>query len=618
MQPIAIPSSLRHRSPQIENTPPTAAKPDPQPALNPDIFQEMPTDLFLKIMQQASVDRWEEDTRLIQQKDRGLYVPLNTSKEEQKKLYGQKYGPLHLALDYNPDLSQKTANGSSVLIEAMWHNNKGLFDYCLKLPRLEKGIMKQTDPGGLSVLTMAIVSRHSDAIPELIRHGAKATPTDMMYAAWYGRPEIIENDLWPNLEEQLAHSKKHRTRVEHRDFKQNIISDFGRLISEDENLKPWVRRFELDDPSSTQDKFAKIKAKLMEDAKDQKQAIAFFKDRPRDERWAFIKAAANSGQPVSNLRITSLIASHPKNDLYSSLVNPSVKNGHNNIVRLLLANKSLLPYTAGESLKVACTQRNVELLKMLLRYGANPDSRTYKPILHMAVETDEQNLVKALLDYKANIDITDPAGNTALHHAVKAGGKEMVAFLLKQGANANIRNKDGMNVLDLSTDREMTRLIRQNLTWSQIIANPLIRSKKAVTQWTSKQAKSALQPIIKIILPNIMRWRFSRNAEQYFPLERNRFLGPTHLMLQTDPFLMRVPPRTYREKALAFLREIWPLNYIISPQPTYMEQAFNQSFRVRPRPSGPGPSARDWRAAIGTARRPPRGGRVPSLASEVI
>ena len=49
-----------------------------------------------------------------------------------------------------------------------------------------------------------------------------------------------------------------------------------------------------------------------------------------------------------------------------------------------------------------------------------------------------------LLKYAADINAQDVNGNTALHFAVLAGSEELIALLLKSGANKNIRNRWGM------------------------------------------------------------------------------------------------------------------------------------------------------------------------------
>ena len=60
-----------------------------------------------------------------------------------------------------------------------------------------------------------------------------------------------------------------------------------------------------------------------------------------------------------------------------------------------------------------------------------------------AVECNQDECVNLLLEYKAEVDVRDQDSNTALHIAVKEGLTNIVALLIRYGANVNFKNKVG-------------------------------------------------------------------------------------------------------------------------------------------------------------------------------
>jgi ankyrin repeat protein len=59
-------------------------------------------------------------------------------------------------------------------------------------------------------------------------------------------------------------------------------------------------------------------------------------------------------------------------------------------------------------------------------------------------------VVTLLIERGANINATGDEGKTAVHYAAKWGIEDMMAFLLTKGAQANIRDGDGMTPIMLA------------------------------------------------------------------------------------------------------------------------------------------------------------------------
>lgn len=92
------------------------------------------------------------------------------------------------------------------------------------------------------------------------------------------------------------------------------------------------------------------------------------------------------------------------------------------------------------------------------------------PLLHFAAKFGKYIPITLLRKFGANLDEQDEDGNTALHHAVMGGHPEIVHYLLKKGANREIRNNQGKTAEEWLQQRfkELKRFIYQfNLAFIQ-------------------------------------------------------------------------------------------------------------------------------------------------------
>lgn len=78
-----------------------------------------------------------------------------------------------------------------------------------------------------------------------------------------------------------------------------------------------------------------------------------------------------------------------------------------------------------------------------LRAGADPDARgasAHFGAVHAAAATDSLELLNALLERGANLDLKDGAGHTALRQAARAGALRVARVLLEHGAGHDFGN----------------------------------------------------------------------------------------------------------------------------------------------------------------------------------
>ena len=175
----------------------------------------------------------------------------------------------------------------------------------------------------------------------------------------------------------------------------------------------------------------------------------------------------------------------------TSLVFASIE-GHLNVVKLLLqygaqVGSTLEPGGNYNALGAACKGGHLSVVKLLIGQGANIHSGTWAttPPLHFAYlrrdpimvdfllkegadvnardclgntachkaasRRSDIDIVKRLVDAHCDLEITNDAGETALHYA--AGSLHpymiMIEFLLDRGADASAKNKKGRTARDL-------------------------------------------------------------------------------------------------------------------------------------------------------------------------
>ncbi len=124
----------------------------------------------------------------------------------------------------------------------------------------------------------------------------------------------------------------------------------------------------------------------------------------------------------------------------------------------------------NESLALAARNSYLDIVEFLLLNGADINSTTSGSTpLTIAAETNgayNLNIVKFLINKGADINKQGIYGWTPLMSAAIYGHKDIVAFLLSCGADANVKNRDGETVFDIaknSTNKNMTKIIEEGL-----------------------------------------------------------------------------------------------------------------------------------------------------------
>jgi ankyrin repeat protein len=81
--------------------------------------------------------------------------------------------------------------------------------------------------------------------------------------------------------------------------------------------------------------------------------------------------------------------------------------------------------------------------------------------LQIALNSDQFGIADYLVSKKANIDLKDMLGMSALAWACKDGNLKIIRYLIEKGANVNSKNNSGLTILDIVTSVEIKQLLKK-------------------------------------------------------------------------------------------------------------------------------------------------------------
>lgn len=117
-------------------------------------------------------------------------------------------------------------------------------------------------------------------------------------------------------------------------------------------------------------------------------------------------------------------------------------------------------------LKNAVSATDVTAVRRLLKGGVSVNSRSAAQdwngttILHVAVSSNNLEIVKLLLSAKADVQRANNQGRTALHLASRSGNAEITKQLIDAGSDVNATTNDCRTALHTATWRGNTEVVR--------------------------------------------------------------------------------------------------------------------------------------------------------------
>jgi len=161
----------------------------------------------------------------------------------------------------------------------------------------------------------------------------------------------------------------------------------------------------------------------------------------------------------------------------------AAEKGHVEIARLLLehgADPNARDMYGVTPLHLATYWGHLDVVKLLLEHGADPNAKEKlggETPLYWAVQHKRTDIAKLLLKHGADPNnrskrsIED--GRAVLHWAVRTGDVDLIRLLLEKGANPNVRDKYGYTPLHIAALRGKPRIVELLLKYG---ADPNVRN----------------------------------------------------------------------------------------------------------------------------------------------
>ncbi|MGE5086843.1 MAG: ankyrin repeat domain-containing protein [Bacillota bacterium] len=116
------------------------------------------------------------------------------------------------------------------------------------------------------------------------------------------------------------------------------------------------------------------------------------------------------------------------------------------------------------ALAIAVSADESEIAEKLIYAGASLDNHPVSENADTLLITASKSslaVVKAILSKdKKRINETNGQGNTALMEAVRTGYNDIAKFLIAEGADTKLKNKDGKSALDLAKENYNTEAVK--------------------------------------------------------------------------------------------------------------------------------------------------------------
>lgn len=437
------------------------------------------------------------------------------------EIYAKKYGDKiikELVLNYGKDINQTGDEDIGGLYQAIKHNNiKAVKFFIENNANAEIATFDGTTP-----LVLAIEENKPKIVELLIKEGkaniygvyAKETEKYPIYCAVKNKNLNMIKILLDNNFDLKRESYILSYAMENSD--ENIIKylvengadmysyEITALYQAVLNLNPKLVEYFLDKGASIEKAGGTdVYGNIMMAAAGSKFNNS--NDKSPVDLEALEKSAENSA------KITEmLIGKADKNIINDSLEGKTpliiaVGNSYIDTAKILIengANINAVDFEGWSALSYVVNNGDIEIAKLLLENKAKIKGELLLAIKSPIVES-RINMMKLLIDNKANINYTDENGFNPLNIAIESGNMELTKFLITNGANVNSLMQDGLSLIGYA-------IAQNNMDLLQI----LIENGANVNYTNGDSwANTPLQTASRLGLDNVVRILLTRNAD---------------------------------------------------------------------------------------------------------
>lgn len=379
-----------------------------------------------------------------QQDNRGWSALMIAMRENQKEL-------IDLLLGHNVNVNLAPKDGANALMMAVKKEDEDLVRRLL-----DRGAdVHHHSRDGMCALRIAVLRGNMAIARRLLNAGADVSSP---FANKETPVEVAEREGHKELAAYLRKREKRLAacmdilevvaRGDH-DRVKEIVAQVPRSVNVHSASSRWtplliaVRAGQLEIAATLLEHGADVHAR----SKDGKSAIAFAVD---GSDLAMVKVLLEGGA-----RIDQVDAEGTDLRTYAETQNQT------NIVEFI--DSFVQQQAVGFSLFQAVTENDPPRALTLLREDPGcVDARTrnerWTPLMQ-AVRDDNVPMVRLLMEYKAQVNLTNSRGMTALMYASRNGNLELVRMLVNAGADVRIRSREGNTACEFALDRGHARVV---------------------------------------------------------------------------------------------------------------------------------------------------------------
>jgi ankyrin repeat protein len=229
------------------------------------------------------------------------------------------------------------------------------------------------------------------------------------------------------------------------------------------------------------------------------------------------------------------MASDDENAWQESRIFDAAYSGNLKVVEAALVsgkNPNMRRPTYGSLLTRATVGKQLEMISLLLAYGADPKAKGNETLVFAAVETKRLEIVKCLVEAGGHIDSLPDAWfpNAVAREAVFQGCPEILEYLLKQGADPNVSGLCDSTAMQLAASQGSIPMLTMLVSVGAEVDHRDCNGKTALMDACGSGQKEVVEFLLCHGADPSLKDGYDRNAASFLSIEKGQAIEELRLL----------------------------------------------------------------------------------------